>query len=833
MRSRIIYFFPLIAFCVLSLGACNSTPATKSPTTNSWRFALCDYYCALVDANGSLVVNRLFKSVQSFNGPLATYNHDDKQGVIDRNGRTLVKPEDGGRALQALGDARAPKFWITAKTIKTGAQADTRLYTLYDGDGAQIWTRSYTGASYFYLASYGYVAYHQFACDAACGPEVILGKSGIPIRRFASLSIPDHEGLTAATLDGKHFGYVDSSLNFIIEPVFFSANAFSHGVAQVQTESGPALIDRKGKYVVPPERYTSIFRYLDKPLMHAYRAGRQCGELLTAAGRKLDLPDDVCPDIYDQSHREFGYSIVRNGADKAGIIDLAGRVLTDWDHAKLRPLNRDYVTYSDVRETSFVGVADIHGRRILPAQFRFIRSLQDRDRHDLKAPSKILFAATSDGGGVIDTTGKWLIPPIYQDGYSYDNRFIAMEPKADHKSDGYPLFRTNGTLLFTSKGIISRLRTGENAPAFFLVGPYDQRGLVNPDGKLIIPERYKEIDSLGEKLWKVGLVDSKTHLTQWGIYDSDGQKLSQEIFSEINSFHGGRAVALDANYKHVLIDRQGTVLARMSTLFPDDSSTRDEITDEASQLLDVCYVADPTAEPEDQPSRKGGLRRVCENHKLASLSHNALLTYYTTQSNGCVPEKLVGLRTTYDARLQSATSDTDITAAIDEFRSAITQASSQCDAHVANQPLKSVSAELQQKLRRVLLSSGSGPDQNEEGFSLHFNKLPDSDRPIVLAESTCDLCSAYAGSTFWLLVQEPGGKWRVALSGDGYPSTVIDQRGTVVGLAATQRENAARGWKTYFSTNHGHYTKTLDCGDFAGPGDTVLTSCSRVVAPLQ
>ena len=53
--------------------------------------------------------------------------------------------------------------------------------------------------------------------------------------------------------DDNGFGFVDTDNNPVIPAQFVWAGDFREGRAEVQTQTGMGLIDRRGCYVIPPE----------------------------------------------------------------------------------------------------------------------------------------------------------------------------------------------------------------------------------------------------------------------------------------------------------------------------------------------------------------------------------------------------------------------------------------------------------------------------------------------------------------------------------------------------------------------------------------------------
>lgn len=75
-----------------------------------------------------------------------------------------------------------------------------------------------------------------------------------PLRRLTGHRWTSHvfEGLVCVE-DDNGFGFVDTDNNPVIPAQFVWAGDFREGRAEVQTQTGMGLIDRRGCYVIPPE----------------------------------------------------------------------------------------------------------------------------------------------------------------------------------------------------------------------------------------------------------------------------------------------------------------------------------------------------------------------------------------------------------------------------------------------------------------------------------------------------------------------------------------------------------------------------------------------------
>lgn len=115
------------------------------------------------------------------------------------------------------------------------------------------------------------------------------------------------------------WGFADTELHPLTEPIFLSAGDFCEGRAAVETPEGCGLIDRSGAYVMEP-RFEALEWYGEWNAVAACLDGEwnlydRCGRRLTACG-------------YDwMAAPEEGTVLVRRGG-RFGFIDTAGHPLT-------------------------------------------------------------------------------------------------------------------------------------------------------------------------------------------------------------------------------------------------------------------------------------------------------------------------------------------------------------------------------------------------------------------------------------------------------------------------------------------------------------------------
>ncbi|WP_315858755.1 WG repeat-containing protein [Rhizobium leguminosarum] len=91
------------------------------------------------------------------------------------------------------------------------------------------------------------------------------------IDRKFEVALPFSEGLAAVRSEGK-FGYINSSGDMVIAPMFDLARAFRKGHAEVVAGDKAGIIDRTGKLVLPPNYARAIPFAADAALVRPGKA---------------------------------------------------------------------------------------------------------------------------------------------------------------------------------------------------------------------------------------------------------------------------------------------------------------------------------------------------------------------------------------------------------------------------------------------------------------------------------------------------------------------------------------------------------------------------------
>ncbi len=200
-----------------------------------------------IDLKGKLVIPAKFDSADSFCGGRAVVGMRSREtikfGFIDKTGKYTLPPTIN--YITAFADGLA-KFSNNAKFIQRSTYFlvdGGALYGLIDPTGKVLVEPKFDSISSF----------HEGFAEAVSGSRTgFIDKAGKWLEGFDGyITRWFSEGVAAAYVPGKGYGYVDKNAKFIIEPQFYEGKEFSGGLAPVKTEKGWGYIDKTGKMVIP------------------------------------------------------------------------------------------------------------------------------------------------------------------------------------------------------------------------------------------------------------------------------------------------------------------------------------------------------------------------------------------------------------------------------------------------------------------------------------------------------------------------------------------------------------------------------------------------------
>jgi len=815
-RQFILPAILVLAACFWGSPAAARQQDAASPASE--RFVLCDTYCAIVDGTGARVVDRVFETLHDFIGPVAVYGYHGKNGAIDRQGRTIVKPVYdrifvlGGRFLLA----------------ENGPAGDGGAVTLFDEHGNQLLHK----VGDVRVDVWGGHPFYRINCPASgeC-PVVFLDDKGNEIARFAILREMDGAPLIVASADGAQLGYIDPSLRFVIPPRYLGAQPFVQGVALIRTTAGPGLIDQRGRVIVPPGRYQNVYVGDRDPWIKGFRPGdHSCGEYLRPDGKSIRLEHGLCPESTEEL-KALGYAFVRDAERRLGTVDARGRTLIRPAYPWLRALNDRYLIFgNDAERPTQFGVVDRQGKIVLPLQPVQIETYNGGCCFNPGALQNALVGVTPAGIGLLALDGRWIMPARYKDARVISSSLVALRDTDDvyrfFTATGQPTGLTSATepaWLFPPPGgtrtffLYSR-RVDRNGGTDVL------KGVADTTGRIVLPALYTDIDNAGDNLWAVKQQDGAT--VSVGLADHSGRIVAEPHFSDVlTPYRHDAAILRDRAGDALLVDASGRKLASFAALFP-DLATRGDGDDTVDQSLDICFDPNPAAEPVDKPARPPSVQRICASPALRQESHAIEKNWRAAQAGNCLPDDFLALRPEYDQALADCTDDACIGNAMQAFQQNVADRARKCAAAprglaFLKQP---VPADVRALLTRRIMTDHADDVADDSKPSLHFQAAQLNGRDAVLASAK----TGTANGPAWLFRDE-GRSWDLLFDGYvGYLRPLEATDGVRNGLPilrTQQHVSCCEHSVTYYAYDGRGYKPTRVCQQYYADDETSLLIC--------
>ena len=203
-----------------------------------------------IDHTGHFAILPQFSCAWHFSEGLAPIRQDGKWGYIDKAGKVVIQPKyDEVRSFSeglALVKTRERGYEYIDKAGKPVIGRTRNL--LYDpyGDSFLFHRGRFTSASDFHDG------YAKVKCIHKNG---FIDKTGLWVKMDFEAKSDFSEGLAVVMcgthVQGLRYGYVDTGMNVVIEPMFEYATEFHGGFATVKMGGKWGAIDRAGDVVVP------------------------------------------------------------------------------------------------------------------------------------------------------------------------------------------------------------------------------------------------------------------------------------------------------------------------------------------------------------------------------------------------------------------------------------------------------------------------------------------------------------------------------------------------------------------------------------------------------
>lgn len=370
------------------------------------------------------------------------------------------------------------------------------------------------------------------------------------------------------TCEKCNWGYIDTSGTVVVPPNYSFARDFVNEIGIVELDKKWGVVNKKATVLVPCN-YDNVdfLENTDEKIIRISLHQQKYGLIdslgqITVSSSYDKIGDfsenrlavmlnnkwgfvnkngvEIIPCIYNKINNfHEGYATVKKGS-KWGIINKNGDTIIEFEHNHLGNVRDGLVWFHAMQGKGYMDVQQ--NIKIEPIYQRI------HDFEDGKARVKL------DGKwGIIDTNGKYVLKPKYDNISSFDANGLAVIQYGSDRIK-YGLINTEGVLL-TSKGYKKIEPFKEGRAVVLYKGDY---GFIDTKGRLVVPTVYSKASSFSEgraAVQKDGIC---------GYIDSQGNIIGRFEYSKCLDFSEGKAIVYKGLRKAGLIDLKGNYIIEPS-----------------------------------------------------------------------------------------------------------------------------------------------------------------------------------------------------------------------------------------------------------------------------
>ena len=282
----------------------------------------------IINKKGEYVIKPQFDEIGDFSDGLARVKVDGKYGYIDYKGEMVVKPN-----------------FVMADFYFSEDLAFVKIDTVE-------WRQKDNERFIRHVTKVGFI-------DK-------IGKYVIPPQ--FDLAGYFHHGLAWVKIDDK-YGFIDKTGKYVIKPQYDDADNFRHGLAWVKIDDKYGFIDKTGNMVVEPQfdtepEYKNGFYIVSK---HRYSFNYYYG-LVDTTGKIIFEPKSMIKPIFYEDYARISTGERRWVPSNYGYIDKTGKIVIEPQFDFSQDFCNGFAQVSD--ETDLYGFINKKGELVIPYQFK-------------------------------------------------------------------------------------------------------------------------------------------------------------------------------------------------------------------------------------------------------------------------------------------------------------------------------------------------------------------------------------------------------------------------------------------------------------------------------
>jgi len=277
-------------------------------------------------------------------------------------------------------------------------------------------------------------------------------------------------------------GYIDNTGKEVIPVTYeddYKDDAFTNGLAKVKKNGLYGLVDKTGKLIVPCD-YRSIGTF-SEGIVEAYKPDGKVGFINTKGKMVIPFQYNIFS-ILGGVKCINGMIPIEGGNGKKGYIDKAGKIIVPLEYEIVRNFSDGLGMVKKIYNGK-VSFVNTKGEIVIREKYDNATPFMDGLAYvNIGAKEKTLYDGLSGGKwGVIDKTGKVIVPIVYD--------------------------------------MIDEIKNGLTIVAMGKY-PNEKKGLINIDGKTILPVEYYDI-----KILKDRIIVNKVFTGDYAIFTYSGKQI--------------------------------------------------------------------------------------------------------------------------------------------------------------------------------------------------------------------------------------------------------------------------------------------------------------------
>lgn len=369
----------------------------------AWCYNQNSGYGGYIDAEGKQVIAEQFKAQND--DTLNRFGTDhyavvrigDYYGVANAEGKFLVNPQ-----YEAVGQT---------KLEKNSVYADSAMHRLFKNGIAQFF---------------------QTESDGSWGGYIYQTKDGTHSIHVKDGEEPGENGMTAVSIDGEKWGYIDEKCEIVIEPRWTRTWNFSNGFARIQNNDLYGYINEQGE-IVSPGNYLCNFDFQENGKVFVVNyTGNWAIVNSTGQVKELNLRAEI---PYICTPLQNGYTILSNYIvdEKGSVVYELGEHYYSCDISK--DLRRVFIWGEGIFDTS------VGQFKEFPVENLWC------NKGTSNYENYVVYTDTDEARryGVMDETGEFFIPLVYDriQETSIEGIYEAISDTGEHQ-----LLDERGNILF-------------------------------------------------------------------------------------------------------------------------------------------------------------------------------------------------------------------------------------------------------------------------------------------------------------------------------------------------------------------------------------------------